>query len=406
MERRIIAGLISVMSLMTVASASDLLPGNRFVADFDIQASDAQVAWMYEPAEEGLSDPCVVDGIVYVGTDVGMVLGFRCDTGEQVLACHHGERVYRAPVCDGTHLFVSSTKWVEAFSCETGESVWKKPIHRGGGLALWPTRPPGPNKLQMLYVGSGDGHFNGYLAWKGVRRLRGTLMKDVPPNPPGFAGNRARASNSIVRPYGASTDGERIYQSVFDQSRVIAFSAASCRVVWTFNTQGWVGPTPVVDGEDVFIGSRDQRLYCVDSRTGEMKWEYEAASRISAAPAVNSTHVFAGSCDGHMFCLDRTTGREIWTFRDPEEPESVIYTDPIVTETTAYYAVAKGVVYALSSSNGQLRWRLRPVPESQLYADFATDGTRLFISSRPAATGAGKYALIALGPSEPHGNAE
>ncbi len=406
MERSIIAGLVSVIGLVTMAAASDPLPGHRFVADFDIEASDAQVAWVYEPVQTGLSDPCVVDGIVYVGSDVGTVLGFRCDTGEQVLACEHGERVYRAPVCDGTHVFVSSTKWVEAFSCETGKSVWKKPIERSGGLALWPTRPPGPNKLQMLYVGSGDGQFNGYLAWKGVRRLKGTLMTDVPPDPPGFNGKRARMSGSIARPYGASTDGERVYQSVFDQSRVIAFSAASCRVVWTFNTQGWVGPTPVVDGEDVFIGSQDKRLYCVDRRTGVKKWEFATGSRVSAAPAVNATRVFASSCDGHMYCLDRTSGQEIWRFRDPEEPRSAIYTDPILSETTVYYAVGKGVVYAVSSEDGQLRWRLRPLPESQLYTDLATDGTRLFITSRPTAPGIGKNALIALGPSEPHGNAE
>ena len=101
-----------------------------------------------------------------------------------------------------------------------------------------------------------------------------------------------------------------------------------------------------------------------------------------------------------MHCLNRETGEELWSFRtDPDKTgRRFIYCEPIVTEDTIYFAVGCGLVYALNTDDGKLRWKFRPLPDSQIYSSIVTDGERLFITTRPDWDGKGDAALIAIGP--------
>jgi hypothetical protein len=55
-------------------------------------------------------------------------------------------------------------------------------------------------------------------------------------------------------------------------------------------------------------------------------------------------------------------------------------------------------VYALERATGKLLWKLRPSESSELYTSPATDGTRLFVTTRGTLDGSGETSVIAIGP--------
>ena len=49
--------------------------------------------------------------------------------------------------------------------------------------------------------------------------------------------------------------------------------------------------------------------------------------------------------------------------------------------------------------NGELRWKLEPSPGSEIYSDLSTDGSRLFITTRPRDK-TGENAVLAIGSTD------
>ena len=197
------------------------------------------------------------------------------------------------------------------------------------------------------------------------------------------------------------TDGHLVYQSVFDQRRVVAVDCVSGRQQWSFQTGGWILGDPAVDDQRLYVGSQDKHLYCLNKTTGEVLWKSATGSRIESGPAVNDSRVFIPSCDGSLYCYAKETGVLIWKFAADREGNraSAIYSAPIVTQDSVVFAAAEGHVYALVAETGARRWKLQPSKTSHLYTlTPATDGTRIFVKSRPRAQDVGVNSIIATAP--------
>src|SRR5438067_1206255 len=80
-------------------------------------------------------------------------------------------------------------------------------------------------------------------------------------------------------------DDECIYQSIFDQCRVVALDAETGKRLWSYQTKGWIYGAPVIAREFLFIGSQDKCLHCLDKRTGKTIWQFETKGRIASAAA-------------------------------------------------------------------------------------------------------------------------
>ncbi len=66
------------------------------------------------------------------------------------------------------------------------------------------------------------------------------------------------------------------------------------------------------DGRVYFGTSADDRLVCLDAKTGRPLWTFFAEGPIRLAPAIDAGRVYFGSDDGHAYCLDAADGRLIW----------------------------------------------------------------------------------------------
>jgi len=103
----------------------------------------------------------------------------------------------------------------------------------------------------------------------------------------------------------------------------------------------------VTVGDDVFFGnSADDKLTCLDARTGGVRWTFFAEGPIRLAPTVAEGKVLFGSDDGCVYCLAAKDGSLVWKHRagpDRRIPgnERMISTFPVRTGVLVEGGVAR-----------------------------------------------------------------
>ena len=81
------------------------------------------------------------------------------------------------------------------------------------------------------------------------------------------------------------------------------------------------------NGDTVFFGSNDHRLYVVDATTGKLNWEFKTGGRVESTPAVSGGTVFVGSHDGNLYAFDAESGKKKWTL----ETDGMVRSSPVVS---------------------------------------------------------------------------
>ena len=126
--------------------------------------------------------------------------------------------------------------------------------------------------------------------------------------------------------------------------------------LWAFSTGDSIFASPTIDGEgNVYIGSLDKKLYCIDADGVEL-WSFETGDWIqsSAALSLDEKVVYVGSWDNNLYAINTENGSIFWTF----ETGSLISASPSVADDGAiYFGGADGFLYGLNS-DGTLKWEV------------------------------------------------
>jgi outer membrane protein assembly factor BamB len=126
-------------------------------------------------------------------------------------------------------------------------------------------------------------------------------------------------------------------------------------------------------GDSIYFGSSsDNKVYCLDAKSGLVKWTFFTGGAVRLAPTVYQKKVYFGSDDGSVYCLDAANGREVWKRHvGPGDKRLLgrgrmismwpIRTDILVNDGTAYYGAgifpSEGVyIEAVDADNGRLLW--------------------------------------------------
>jgi outer membrane protein assembly factor BamB len=123
--------------------------------------------------------------------------------------------------------------------------------------------------------------------------------------------------------------------------------------MWAVQTGGRVCSSPAPDGEDVYFGSDDGRLYKVDVDSGMPLWEFKTGGRIRSSPALAGRTVFVASYDGFLYAVDADGGKERW--KAPIAP--LTRSSPAVRDGRVYIGDEKGSVYAFDARDGKQAWK-------------------------------------------------
>ncbi|MEA3461688.1 MAG: PQQ-binding-like beta-propeller repeat protein [Bacteroidota bacterium] len=208
------------------------------------------------------SSPVIHDGVLYIGTEQGILIGVDAKTGEAV------------------------------FRCQTiSESAIRATPVVSDGLVMY---------------GDWDGVFyanrieNGTLAWKYDTKKDGT-----------FPWVNAIHGSPIVN------NGQVYFAG--RSCRLYSLDARTGKKNWHYSspTDQWLLGGPQIVDSSVFLGSSDQKLFhAFDARNGELLWAAEVDGRTWGKACVREDRVFIGS--NSFYSLDRETGEIREQYRFPQ----------------------------------------------------------------------------------------
>ena len=108
---------------------------------------------------------------------------------------------------------------------------------------------------------------------------------------------------------------------------------------------------PVVCGDLVLVGCcHNDALLAIDAATGQERWRSYANGPIRFAPAVAGDQIYVGSDDGYLYCLEAASGRLVWKTRGGPSERKVIGHERVISAwpVSARPVVADGKIFLVA----------------------------------------------------------
>jgi len=133
-----------------------------------------------------------------------------------------------------------------------------------------------------------------------------------------------------------------------------AFNATNGHYEWGYKTGGPIHSTPAADGDLLFFGSDDAKLYAlnVSGPTPVSLWNFTANSAIHTPPVVDGGRVFFGTTSRMFYAVNETNGELIWSWTKTDNfgmdtaaavVNNIVYVTPGVWYTNTLYALRADV---------------------------------------------------------------
>lgn len=204
-----------------------------------------------------------------------------------------------------------------------------------------------------------------------IDKQTGTLLRRIPSGEADYRiGYPPVTGNETVVVYLTGTQrAQENPPQLIGQNRLIGKSMQSGETLWDFQ----IGATfcdPVMDGDFVYTGNADGIFYCVRtvgvsgqqhfgfSDTQRIVWRFRAGGATNSSPALDETNIYFGSNNGLIYCLDKITGKVIWqTQIDQIETRSFrLFTKPEFHDDCLYVGSANRELYCFNKQSGEILW--------------------------------------------------
>ena len=162
--------------------------------------------------------------------------------------------------------------------------------------------------------------------------------------------------------------GNRLYIGSTN-NHVYCLDTKTGAILWQYLTRGPVLGTPTVVGGTLYVGSNDGAVYALDANSGKFYWRFATSGRVTVAPFIHDGIAYVASNDAYIYALDAQSGAMFWRAYAGVNPA----TDNLeirwsVSTPTIYrnvlFATVYGGLYAFDTRTGAQRWRYIPVEES------------------------------------------
>jgi outer membrane protein assembly factor BamB len=250
------------------------------------------------------SSPIVAKGVIYIGTQLGLVYGIEVKTGKEVFKCQTPNKqiIRTTPIIDGNLIFFGDWDGVfYAWGIDKNEKVWQ-------------------------YDTKNDKSYR----WKSAIQTNPVIYK-----------------NSVY--FGGRS------------SCLYSLDAKTGKKNWSFRSptdQWYVGGLQINDGI-IYVGSSDQHLFhAFDALTGKLKWETKLDCRIWGTACFEKDKIFIGGIS--MYKIDKQSGKaEIFVkFEKVNEDKKLgekyidrranIHSSAVVDDGNLYFGSDDGYIYAIN----------------------------------------------------------
>ena len=288
---------------------------------YALDASTGAKLWNYTTSDSVESSPCVVNGVVYVGSHDNNVYALNALTGTKLWNYTTGGWVISSPCVVNGIVYVSSDDSnVYALDASTGVKLWS---HTAG----WFGEESSPCVANgVVYVGTDNFYVYALDASTGANLWTYDIA--------GYADNAPCVANGIV--YVGSSSG------IVGDGKVTALNASSGVHLWSYPTGDWVGSCPCVVNDIVYVGSDDNNVYALDAYTGTNLWNYTTGGWVRSSPCFANGILYVGSWDWNVYALDAYTGAKLWSYTTGQQIQS----SPCVVNGVAYVGSHDNKVYA------------------------------------------------------------
>jgi len=276
--------------------------------------------WSYRTKSHVESSPCIADGKVFIGAGDDGIYCFAVEGdgngAARVLWHLEGEKYpdcETSPVYHEGRLYFGLGVGGQAVVCvdaDTGREQWR--IETPAPVFSSPTIADG-----KVFFGMGHGDFvNTAEKVKEIRRAA-LLQKGL-----------------------SAEEAEEAVAHIVKGGEVWCVDLQTRQIEWRFKAERSVLATVAEADGRLFFGSRDNRLYCVDAKTGKMVGKpWDAHGAIISSPAVGRKHVYTVTSAGVLIGLNRQRMTPVWKVS-------------LGSASKSSPAVAMGHVYVGTTDNG------------------------------------------------------
>lgn len=165
-----------------------------------------------------------------------------------------------------------------------------------------------------------------------------------------YRANVAIAPSSPVAIPGAvyvSTTDATLYRL----SDELAVATNEQRVAWRFRVNDRPFLRPAVGNGALYVSAYFNRLYALDSQTGNIQWRSKATFNPSSPPTLVDNRLYVAAAKS-VYALDVATGATIWQTPDI----GTVYASMPIVGGVVYVSSLARAVYALDAATGEQRW--------------------------------------------------
>ncbi len=134
--------------------------------------------------------------------------------------------------------------------------------------------------------------------------------------------------------------------------RVFAYSAATGKQLWSFDTGGPVKGSPALAHGRLYIGKYGGDFYALSARTGKLLWQNGGHGNFYAGASVVGGRVFVGSIDGRVYAFSARNGSTLWDFGTG----NYVYASTAVWRGIVLVGSYDNNFYAINGATGSERW--------------------------------------------------
>ncbi|MCW3062174.1 MAG: hypothetical protein JWQ02_3995, partial [Capsulimonas sp.] len=159
----------------------------------------------------------------------------------------------------------------------------------------------------------------------------------------------APTNGSVTAPPIMTSPSTVVFTS--SDNSLYAFNPITGRSAWSVKLP--TDPThspPLYTGREIFVAA-DEYFFCLTGRSGTTRWQTKLSSPVTTPLAYANGSIYFATQDSKVVAMsDR--GKIQWS-TDIDYPTSAT---PLLAGNTLFLPTERGIVYAISASNGQILW--------------------------------------------------
>jgi eukaryotic-like serine/threonine-protein kinase len=281
-----------------IKAAPVVADGRVFAASTDkhlyaLDAANGTELWRFEADDELEAGALFHAGVVYIGSNGGTFYALEAGSGKMLWTFEAGGKIAGAANAATTEsqtviVFGSWDNNLYGLDAGTGVPLFKHPA------ASYINSTPaviGPSAV----FGSCDGFLYRVALAEGAESGKVDAGSYIAASPAG------RGTVAYVG----------TYEGLF-----FAADIDTAGLLWSFDnkTRDAFVSSPAVTDDCVVVGCRDNKLYCFERSTGQVRWTFEASEWFESSPVICGGTVAVGNDDGRLYLVDLQTGREVFSY--------------------------------------------------------------------------------------------